>query len=121
MLQLIAPLAICLGDAQKYLLPARHTITRCGWKIGAAEKRPLGGRQKNVHRPAATSGRELDKIHIDLVNVRTLFHIDLDVYEMLVLDCRRRFILERLVLHYMTPVTRRVADAHKHSLVLCLS
>ena len=91
-----------------------------GRKIGSAEERPLVRRQKNVHRPAAAARRELDEIHIDLVDVRPLFHIDLDVDEILVHDRGRRLVLERLVLHHMAPVTRRIADADQHGLVLGL-
>ena len=55
---------------------------------------------------------------IDLVEVRPLFAIHLDVDERLVHDRRNLGVLERLVRHHVAPVARRIADRQQDRLVL---
>ena len=87
-------------------------------KVGAAEERLQVGRQPHAHRPAAGAGRGLDEHHVDAIDVRPLLAIDLDRHEVLVEHRRDRGVLERLVLHDVAPVARRVADRQKDRLVL---
>jgi len=47
---------------------------------------------------------ELDRAHVDLVDVGPLLAVDLDVDEELVHEARRRLVLERLVGHHVAPV-----------------
>src|SRR5205085_586056 len=69
-------------------------------------------------RPAAVPRHHLHCLHVDGVDVGTLFTIDLDGDKVVIEDCRDRFVLERLALHHVAPVTRRVADREEHRLVL---
>ena len=59
------------------------------------------------------SGEELYRRHVDLVDVGTLFAVDLDRYEVLVEDIGGCLVLERLALHDVAPVTGGVADAEE--------
>ena len=56
--------------------------------------------------------------HVDAIDVRPFFPIDLDADEMLVQDCGDLWILERLVLHDVAPVAGGVADREKNRFVL---
>ena len=53
-------------------------------EIRAAVERLQLGRQPDAHRPSARSGRRLHERHVDAIDVRPLFAIDLDRHEMLV-------------------------------------
>ncbi len=78
------------------------------------------GRQEHRHRPAAVAGHRHHGRHVDLVEVGTLFAVDLDVDEVLVHQGRDLGVLEALALHDMTPVTGRIADRQEDRLVLGL-
>jgi hypothetical protein len=56
------------------------------------------------------AGHLLDGLHVDRVDVGTLFAVDLDADEVLVHQGRRLLVLEALALHDMAPVAGRVAD-----------
>src|SRR4051794_2529322 len=103
MQKLITTVAICFGNADQNLRPSGHVVTRDRRKIRAAEKRQLVGREKDVHRPPAASCGQLDKSHVNLIDVGPLFHVDLDIYEMLILQSSGSLVLERLMLHHMAP------------------
>ncbi len=82
------------------------------WReIGARKDRLLLGRQENRHRPAAVMRHHLYGAHVNLVEIRSFFTVNFDVDEVLVHQLCNRLVLKRLVLHYMTPVTCRIADA----------
>src|SRR5262249_653397 len=51
--------------------------------------------------------------HVDLIEIRPLFPIDFDTDEVVVENSGDLRIFEALVLHHVTPVTGRVADAEK--------
>ena len=68
------------------------------------------GREKHGHRPAALLAQQMQRAHVDLVDVGTLLAVDLDVDEQLVHHPRRRLVLEALVRHDVAPVTGGVAD-----------
>ena len=70
------------------------------------------------HRPAAAPGEHLHRVHVDLIQIRPLFAVDFNVDEELVHQAGDLFILERLALHHMTPVTGGVADAQQDRLIL---
>ena len=60
----------------------------------------------------------MHRAHVNLVKVGTFLAIDFDADEILVHQLRDLFVLERLVLHYVTPVARRIANAQQNRLVL---
>ena len=81
------------------------------------ERTPLSVHH-NRQWPPAMSGECLTHIHAQCINIRTFFAIDLDTDEVFIEICSNGLVFEGLALHDMTPVTRRVAHAHKHRLVL---
>ena len=117
-LQVGAAVAPGVGHRLQQLLEARQSVTRFGRVIGTAEERLTGRRQEDRHRPASVPGERDDGVHIDRVDVGTLLTVDLHRDEVLVEQCRRGLVLERLVRHHVTPVTRRVADGEHDRLVL---
>ncbi len=85
-------------------------VARLLRKIRAAPHRLARGREKHRERPAALLAEEMQRVHVDLVDVGPLLAVDLDVDEQLVHHARRRLVLEALVRHHVAPVTSRVAD-----------
>ncbi len=79
-------------------------------EVGAAMERLQVGGQPDAHRPAALSRRRLDERHVDAIDVGPFLAIDLDRDARLVEDGGDRGVLERLALHDVAPVARRVAD-----------
>ena len=85
-------------------------VARLGRPIGAAEHRLAVGREKHGERPAALLAERVQRAHVDVVDVRPLLAVDLDVDEQRVHEARRFRVLERLVRHHMAPVAGGVAD-----------
>ncbi len=73
-----------VGHGRQHLVEARHALARLGRPISAAIERLQVGRQEDRHRPAAAAGHHLHRVHVNLVQVRPLFAIDLDAHEVLV-------------------------------------
>ena len=69
--------------------------------------------EKDRHRPSTVSGHRHRCIHVNSVDVRTLFTVDLDRNEVLVHVRRDGFVLEGFVRHDVAPVTGRVPDGQK--------
>src|SRR6185436_3612330 len=107
-----------LGDRVQQPWKARQPVTVLRGKVGAAVERRAVGREEDGHRPAAVPGQRLHGLHVDVVHVRPLLAIHLHVHEELVHQAGRLGILERLALHDVAPVTRRVADGEQQRLVL---
>ena len=89
-------------------------------KVRTAIKRSAVGHQEHRHRPTALAGHRLDSLHVDAIQVRPFLAIDFDIYEAIVHETRRLFVLERLVRHDVTPMARSVADAQEDGLVFAL-
>src|SRR5450830_927430 len=89
---------------------SRPPVALLLWKISSAPHRLRLRREKHGQRPAALLAQEMQRVHVDLVDVRPLLAVDLDVDEQLVHHgcCRR--VLERLVRHHVAPVAGGVAD-----------
>ena len=79
-------------------------------EVRPAVERAALRRQEHRHRPAAAAGQRLHRAHVDLVEVGPLLAVDLDRDEAGVQERRGRLVLERLALHDVAPVARRVAD-----------
>ena len=73
--------------------------------------------QENAHRPATASGHDLDRVHVDLVNVRPFLAVHLDRDKVIVEQLRDLLILEALTFHHMAPVTCRVANRQEDRLI----
>ena len=92
-------------DAQEHAGKPGHASRVGRGKIGPAEEWLALGSQEHRHRPAAVPGHGHDGRHVDLVEVGSLFAVDLDVDEVLVHQGSDLGVLEALVLHHVTPVT----------------
>jgi len=115
----IAPLCLPqLGDALQQLRERRQPVTRLVGEVGSTEERLALGCQKDTHGPSPMLGHRLHGLHVDGVNVRAFFAINLHRDEVAVHERGGRLVLETLMLHHVTPVTCRIADAQKHGLVL---
>ena len=99
----------------------RAAVARLLRKIRAAPHRLARGRQEHRERPAALLAEQMQRVHVDLVDVGPLLAVDLDVDEQLVHHARRRLVLEALVRHHVAPVAGRVADREQDRLVRCAS
>ena len=100
-------------DAFEHLPERRHPVARLVGEVGPAVERPAVGRQEDRHRPAPATGHRLDRGHVDLVEVGPLLAIHLDRDEVVVQVAGGRFVLERLALHDVAPMARRIADAQE--------
>ena len=112
-------LAPQVGDADQQRAEAGPAVFVLGREVRAGEERLLVRGQEHGHRPAAVplvhgqGGR-----HVDVVQVRALLAVDLHGDEVLVHEGGDVLVLERLALHHVAPVARRVADAEQDRLVL---
>ena len=97
--------------------PAETRILR---KIRAAPHRLAFGREKHGQRPAALLAQQMQRVHVNLVDVGPLLAVDFDVDEQLVHHRRGRFVLEGFVRHHVAPVAGGVADRQQDRLVLAL-
>ena len=114
----VAALAVGLGDRQQHLAEARQPVARLGREVGAAEERLAVRCEEDGHRPAAVAGQSDDGVHVDRVEVGPLLAVDLDVDEVLVHHRGRRLVLEGLALHDVAPVAGGVADREQDRPVL---
>jgi hypothetical protein len=114
----VAALAVRVGHRDEHLPEARQPVPRLGRVVRPAEEGLALGRQEDRHRPATVPAQRDHGVHVDGVDVRTLLAVDLDVHEALVHQPRGLGVLERLVLHHVTPVARRIADREQDRLVL---
>ena len=108
---------IGIEDVHENALESRHSVAIVGREVRAGVKRSAVRRQKNRHRPAAVPGHQLHGLHVNRVDIRPFFAIDFNGHEMVVEDLRELIVLERLALHHVAPVTRRISDRKKHGLV----
>jgi len=86
-------------------------------KIRAAPERLACGREEHRQRPAAVLAHEMQRRHVDLVDVGPLLAVDLDVDEQRIHHLGGGVVLEALVRHHVAPVAGRVADREQDRLV----
>ncbi len=106
------------GHSFEQVRECRHAMSRLIGKIRPGKEGQLFvGRQE--HRqgpPTSATGDQLMRDLVDLIDVRPLLAVDLDVDEMLVHELGDLLVLEALVLHHVAPVAGRVADRQQHGL-----
>jgi hypothetical protein len=107
-----------LGHADDDLRPRGHPLARLRRPVRAGVERNAIRREERVQRPAAAAGHRLDRVHVDRVDVRALLAVDFDADKALVHQRRDLGVLERLALHHVAPVARRVADRDEDRLLL---
>ena len=103
-------LAPGLVDRLHHLDEARAAVARLARKVGAAPERLAVRRQEHGQRPAALLAHRRQRRHVDLVDVRPLLAIHLDIDEQTVHDGGDIVVLEAFVRHDMAPVAGGVAD-----------
>jgi hypothetical protein len=107
-----------IGDGREHHVEGRHVGPWFGREVRAAvEGRAIRG-QEDRHRPAARAGHRLHRLHVDVVEVRPLLAVDLDIHEGRVHELGGARILEGLALHDVTPVARGVANRQQDGPVL---
>ena len=74
--------------------------------------------QKYRQRPAASASRKLADPLVNVIEIRPLLPVDLDVNEMFVHYLGYFIVFKGLVRHHVAPVARTVADAKKNWLSL---
>ena len=117
---LVPSLVVIVRHLAQQVAERGHTVARLIREVGAPEKRALVlGVEEHRQRPAtAALGQQLVCRLVDLVHVRSLLAVDLDVDEQLVHQLRRGLVLERLVCHDVAPVAGRVTDRQQHRFAL---
>ena len=83
-------------------------------KVRATVKGLAVRREPDAHGPAPAPSQDLHRAHVDGIDIRSLFAIDLDGDVVLVDVARDLFVLEALFFHHMAPVTGGVADTEEH-------
>ena len=111
------PFGKSVGDRGQHAFERRHPKTIARRKVGACKKWSAVRQQKNRHRPSAGAGHALDRAHVNLIEVRPLFAVDLDRDEVAVHQRGGIGIFERLTGHDVAPVAGTVADAQQNRLV----
>jgi len=106
-------------DFAKHMLETRLAVPADLGKIGAAPEGRAIRCQEHGKGPAPMRAQSMDGIHVDLVDIRPLFTVDLDIDEMLVHQLSRERILKALVRHDMAPVAGGIANREEDGLVLC--
>src|SRR4051794_16976143 len=104
----------------EHLLEAWQAMARLGWEVGAAIERLAFRRQEGRHRPATMAGHRLHRLHINRVEIRALFAIDLDIDEVFVHDRGRFRIFKAFMSQDMAPMTCRIAYTQVYWLVFIL-
>src|SRR5579884_3664238 len=114
----LPPLPVGVRHRLQHLPEGGQPVARLRREVRAAEERlPLRG-EEDGERPARLAGEGGDRLQVHGVDVRPLLPIDLDADEELVHQGGRRLVGERLPLHHVTPVARRVADRDEQRPVL---
>ena len=115
---LVAPVCVGVRGRGEDLPKGRHSVARLRGVVGAPVERHALGSEERGQRPASVPGDRLHRAHVDGVDVRPLLPVDLDVDEVRVHDAGRLRVLERLALHDVAPVARRVPDREEDGTVL---
>ena len=94
LLDLVRLLAEQAGHLAQHVDEGRPAEARLAREISAAPHRLGRRRQKHGQRPAALLAQQMQRVHVDLVDVRPFLAVDLDVDEQLVHHRRGGVVLE---------------------------
>jgi len=111
---------VIVGNCDENFWKTRHPHPVFWREVSPRMERNVVWSQKDGHRPSATSGNHLNRIHIDFIEIRSHFAVYFDIDEPLIHDLGDRLILKRLLLHHMAPVAGGVANAEEDGLILLL-
>jgi len=87
-------------------------------KICTREERPSIRETEDIERPATLLLQHLNDIHVEIINVRALFTVHLDVDKVLIHDFGDVLVVKALASHDVAPVAGRVADGNEDRFVL---
>jgi hypothetical protein len=104
------------GDPLQDLAEGGAAVARLRREVGAAPEGLASRRQEHGQRPAAPFAEQVQRVHVQGVDVRALFPVHLDVHEVRVHQRRRVRVLEGLVRHDVAPVAGGVADGEQDGL-----
>src|SRR5215213_3075340 len=82
-------------------------------KVGTGVEGLAVGGEKNAHWPAALPSQGLGGLHVDRIHIGPFLAINLDRNKVIIDHGRGLGVLEGLVCHHVTPVTRGVPDRKK--------
>src|SRR5260221_13946925 len=105
------------GKSWHHLLSIAPVARR---KIGAPIIRTPIRCEEDGHSPTALTGQSLYRLHIDVVDIRSLLAVYLYRDKMLVHLSRDILVLERFALHDMAPVASRVSNTEQDRFILLL-
>ncbi len=104
-------------DFAQHVDESRPAVAALLREIGAAPERLAVGRQEHGQRPAAVLAEQMQRRHVDLVDVGPLLAVDFDADEQVVHDRGGGVVLKTLVRHHVAPVARGIADREQDRLV----
>ncbi len=111
-----------MGDTEQNARKSWHGLASVvavfWWEVGTTIKRATIRHQKDGHGPTALTRHGLYRLHVDTVDIGPFLAVNLDIDKVLVHQCGNLFVLKRLALHHMTPVTRRITNTQQNGLVL---
>ena len=99
-----------VDDRLQHLRERRHLVSGGRREVRAREEGSGVVIEEDGHRPSTVPGHRHRGIHVNSVDVRTLFTVDLDRDEVLVHLRRDVFVLEGFVRHDVAPMTGRIPD-----------
>nr|WP_283396356.1 hypothetical protein [Candidatus Pelagisphaera phototrophica] len=83
-------------------------------KVGTAKKGFTVWGEPNVEGPTSTTGQLLNEVHVNAVDVGTLFAVDFDTNEIIIEIGGYFGFGKRLAIHHVTPVASGEADREKN-------
>ena len=101
----------------EHLHKAGPAIARLLREISSAPERLRLRRQEDRQRPSALFAQGRERRHIDLIDIRPLLAIHLDIDEETVHDLRDFRVLEALMGHHMAPVAGGITDRKQDRLL----
>ena len=114
---------LVVEEAGDFLHQGDETRTAEFWffrKVSAAPEGFAFGSEEHGERPAALLAEHMERVHIDRVDVRSLFAVDFHRHEQFVHDGGDFGVLETLMRHDMAPMAGGVTDRQKDRFVKCL-
>src|ERR687891_2792761 len=110
---------IRVSELKQYIPKAGHIVMAAAifWKIGSNIEWLLIRCQKNRQRPTSCSSGKLASALINIIEVRTLLSVNLDVDEVLIHYLGNFVIFKGLMCHDMVPVTCAITNTQEDRLI----
>ena len=88
-----------------------------GWPVRPRVKRISRRRQKNAEGPTARTCEHLDCLHVDVVEIWTLFSVYFDGNKMVIQNFGNRCVFEAFMGHNVAPMAGRIPYGEKYRFV----